>query len=330
MSVRLTTVFIIFVLSTLAAAHEEEIQQISPDHLHIKGYDVTFNRVPLRVGQEIELSVLVRDEQDTPTTNLDVQGQILDPSVNKELFYSGTRESPPGTYTFLWTPSYAGDYVAQFVFHTEATEIIQPSFAITVTDPRSTYVLVGSIISGLLIAGAGIWLARPQKRKKFQWTPLLTGTGLGALIIIGGYSVSNYYSQGGDKGFVVCGPDGCQLALHIHSQLDIFSCGKRIDLPLEAGDLNKQHTHKERNRLHYHALIKTDPTGTQLLEPEKLRIGELFDYLQMPFTPTCLGQHCNTCDGKPAHTTMTVNGVPNNQLSDYVWKDGDRITIEFR
>jgi len=105
-----------------------------------------------------------------------------------------------------------------------------------------------------------------------------------------------------------------------------------INIILEAGDLNKVHTHKEIDRLHYHSLIKMDEKGQKILEPWKLNVGILFEELGITFNSECFGNYCNgdNCpDGTPGTLRMTVNGVPNNQFNEYPYKDGDEIHITF-
>ena len=96
--------------------------------------------------------------------------------------------------------------------------------------------------------------------------------------------------------------------------------------------MNKQHTHKERNKLHFHATLKTDDSGTKILDPEKLFVGQLFDVLKIPFTEKCFATYCSgdVCpDGKKGELRMFVNGASTSDYQKYVWKDGDKIQLEF-
>lgn len=324
---------IVLFAATSSAHLEESIPEgTTSESLHIRGYDITFLRPEgkLAVNRDWQFIIDISDTAGQRAQGIDVQGQILDSKVGKEVFYAVVSEIQPGKYAFTWKPSFAGDYIAQFVFRSAEDEILQPSFAIRIDDPRGRYALVGSIIAGIVSLFVGVYAAWPRRRRKFHATSLLIGIGIAALLVVLGYSVSYFYQAGGERGFVVCGADGCELAVHWHSQLEMSTCGKPVHLPLEAGDLNKQHTHKERDRLHFHALIKTDETGTNLLEPEKLRVGDLFEQLNIRFTRDCFMDYCNgdACpDGKPGTLRMAVNGVPNNEFAEYVWRDGDVIRI---
>ena len=308
--------------------------------VHIKGYDVAFTAPKkLYVNRALTFAVEIKDEKYQHVTGLEIQGQILDAATKKDLSYGKVTEDSPGVYSFTWTPSFAGDYFVQFVYRLEDDEILQPTFAIRVDDFRAMLVLYGSIIAGVISFAAGVYFALPRKKKKekerrmhLHLGPVLWGAGFAAVFIVIGYSMSAFYQAGGEKGFVVCGPEGCDLALHIHSYLEMGVCGEPYRLGLEAGDLTLQHTHKERNKLHFHSLIKTDPSGTEILEPEKLRLGGLFDQLGIPFTNTCFADYCNgdACpDGQTGTLRVVVNEVPNDKFADYVWKDGDQIKIEF-
>jgi len=328
---------VIALLSVMVFARVEE-EAVLPagttqDSLHIKGYDVTFLRPEkFHVNKDLQLAIEILDSEGKRAEGMDVQGQILDPEFGKEIFYAAVSEIAPARYAFTWKPSFAGDYFVQFVFRSVEDEILQPSFAVRVDDSRGRYAFIAGIIVAVLILAVGLYASLPWKGRKFRIKPLLTGIVLGVVFFGLGYSVSYFYQKGGERGFVICGPEGCELAAHWHSQLEMNVCGKPYHLPLELGDLNKQHTHKERDKLHFHATIKTDKTGTQLLEPEKLKVGELFAQLNIRFTKDCFTDYCNgdaCADGLPGTLRMMVNGVPNDQYADYVWKDGDKMSITF-
>lgn len=332
----IAAIILVFILQAAIAHIEEEQLLIGSDteSVHLEGYDIDFIRPEksLYVGKEIEFSSRIIDPSGKAVSDIDVQGQILDSETGDEIFYSAASMKEDGLYLFKWKPSFAGKYFAQFVFRAEDEKIMQPSFPIRVDDLRGRYALTGTIIVGIIFFAIGIYSSLPKKNRQFMIKPLLVWVGLGIIIAAIGYSVNIYYQSGGEKGFVICDEKGCDLALHWHTELDIDICGEKFNLPLESGLLDKQHTHKERNKLHYHALIKTDTTGAEILEPEKLRLGELFDYLKIRFNGSCFGDYCNMdkCkDGKEGRLSMTVNNAANDKHVDYVWKDGDGISIKF-
>ncbi|MBI4448549.1 hypothetical protein HY641_00790 [Candidatus Woesearchaeota archaeon] len=314
---------IILIISIAAYAHEEE-----KGNLHIRGFDIALQEDQLLAGTNTPLTVTIH-EQEGPAQGLLVQGQILDRVKGKEIYYAAVTEAEPGTYTFTWEPSFAGTYYLQYIFRSHDT-IIQPTFEITVTDPREAYWLWGSVALGIIALLLGFYASREKKRFNYKTMGIAT---LIAIALAGlGYSVSTFYAAGGEAGFVVCGAEGCELAVHWHSNVEITVCSEGFDLPLEAGNLDKVHTHKEKGRLHFHSLIKTDTEGVKLLEPEKLRVGQLFDHIGMRFTSTCIGTYCNgdACpDGTVGNLRMTLNGAPHPDLSSYSYKDGDKMNVVF-
>lgn len=334
------------VLVPLALAHDEQPQTCSIDPnepsgcayepgepvstattLDIKDYHITFNKPAVLVNEETKLSIAVLNPQGQPATEHNVQVQIIDPATSQEIYYSESYETEPGTYEFRYEPSFAGDYYVQYLIRS-GDDIIKPTFAITVTDPRAAYALYGLLAAGIFFALIGIGFSVKQSNIK----PALTGIGFGALLVILGYGVSTFYAAGGERGFTVCGPDGCNLAVHWHSQLHITLCDEDYKLPLEAGDLNRVHTHKELNRLHYHALLKTDESGNTILEPEQLSLADFFTQLTVPFNATCFDGYCtgDVCpNGTPGALTMTVNDVPNTAFENYSYRDGDDIHLTF-
>lgn len=296
------------------------------EEYRIDGYDITFHAPEhANVGDKLTFSIDVM-QNGTRQEGLEVQGRIVDPENDNEIFFAQVQENA-GTYSFTWTPNFAGTYHAQFQIRTEdkAPKITYP---LTVADPRATYALWGLVAAGIISIAIGLYLGF---RKKFNWKSLATGAGFGLLLILLGYSVSTFYESGGERGFVICGEDGCDLAIHWHTQLTMTVCGEPYHLPLEVGDLDRVHTHKERDYLHFHSLVKTDPTGSKVLEPEKLAVGDIFEQLGIPFNSTCFNGKCNgeTCNGEPGELRMTVNGIPNEQYDEYSYNDGDEIRITF-
>lgn len=302
------------------------------DQVTLQGYDITFQRPnTLPVNTKLTLAITVT-KNGQPATGLDIQGQIIDPETTNELFFGEVTEPTPGTYQMTWKPGFAGDYYLQYIFRANNTAV-KPLFALPINDPRATYAFYALLALAIISAIIGIYASLTKKPKKnITWKPLLYGLGLAIILVFLGYSVKVFYESGGERGFVICGKEGCDIAIHWHSQLYMTVCGDDYHLPLEAGDLDRVHTHKERDYLHFHSLVKTDRTGENLLEPEKLYIGDVFDQLDIPFTSTCFADYCNgdTCpDGSTGELSMTVNGIPNQEFDEYTYQDGDEIHITF-
>jgi hypothetical protein len=101
---------------------------------------------------------------------------------------------------------------------------------------------------------------------------------------------------------------------------------------LEKGDLSKQHTHKERNLIHWHDKLPYDRSTSTVLDWNPLKLGVFFEQMEMRFNSTCIGDRCNgdKCpSGNVGTLKMTVNGVDNAEFDQYVWKDQDKISIRF-
>jgi len=304
-------------------------QKAEGNAIDVKGYHIELLRPErLLVSTKIAFPITVT-QNGTPVSDLDLQGQIVDPESLKEVFFGNVEETEPGTYQMHWTPGFAGDYYLVYIFRENET-LIKPFFDVSIVDPRADYAWYILLALGILSILVGGYFAF---QKKFAWKPLAYGIGLGALLIFLGYSVSVFYESGGERGFVICGNDGCDLAIHWHTQLSMSVCGEGFHLPLEAGDLDRVHTHKERDYLHFHSLVKTDPTGNNILTPEQLYIGDMFKQLDIPFNSTCFDGKCNgdICEntGEPGQLKMTVNDIPNTEFDEYSYKDGDEIHITF-
>lgn len=173
-----------------------------------------------------------------------------------------------------------------------------------------------------------------KKRKSAPIVKILLTIVVLAIIGFFAYSVNTYLSESAEQhGIVVCDSDGvtCKISLHIHAQTYPSVCGEKLRLPLETGPLDRQHTHKERNYIHFHDAIAYDIQNQKIIDTDRLLLGEFFDNLGTRFTSDCLGDKCNgdLCSGVPGKLTMTVNNVPNTEFRNYVWSDGDEITITF-
>jgi len=350
----ITVLASIFNLTTTTSHVEDSSlpEGVEGESLHIEGYDITFIPSDTRfyVGKELSFAVHVIAPDGKLATGIDVQGSVLDFKTRKPIYYAAISEVQKGVYAFSWKPSFAGRYFSKFLLRLDDQDSLTPTFEINVKDKRAEYSIIGSIFIAIASLAFGMYASlstlfcsKKSKRKnrknkddkiikKFRIAPIIYGIGIGVLALLLGYSVSYFYQSGAERGFIVCGQDGCNLAVHWHTQLAMSVCGKPYHLPLEAGDLENQHTHKENDRLHFHALVKIDESGTELLEPEKLRVGGIFDQLGVRFTSKCFDGYCNNdlcSDGKSGKLKMAVNGIANEQYADYVWKDGDVISIVF-
>ncbi len=178
------------------------------------------------------------------------------------------------------------------------------------------------------MARKDIW--EKDKKKWYVWAGYIL-----ALIILGyvGYSVYYYLSNVEEiEEFNVCYEDKCIRSYHIHADIHIDLCGERVLLPLEHGPLEGPHTHKERNYIHFHERLPYDPTTGQILDTLPLELGTFMNEMDIMFNDRCISKYCNgnPCpDGKPGTVRMFVNGQPNTEFDQYIWKDKDEIQITF-
>ena len=154
---------------------------------------------------------------------------------------------------------------------------------------------------------------------------------LGALLIIAlaGFLIFSVYSYQNSEqekeGFFTCSQDGkvCELSQHIHSQIEVNVCGEKITFPKQKGRLNKAHTHKERNKIHWHEKMQVDPATREPLDPTPLKISSFLQQMNYEFPNKC-------SDNSNPILSVTVNGSIVDKKLDYTWKEGDAIIIEYK
>jgi len=139
-----------------------------------------------------------------------------------------------------------------------------------------------------------------------------------------GYSAYSQYKDSDYEvqGFLVCNPDKtiCENSQHIHAYIEVNVCGKEVKFEKEKGRVDMQHTHKELNRIHWHARERVDPIT---LEPLDSKPRQLLSFLeQMEF------EIPSSCDGKSTYSSLYVNGEFEQDGITYIWKDGDVLKLE--
>lgn len=139
------------------------------------------------------------------------------------------------------------------------------------------------------------------------------------------YSVVVFEQSEQEKeGFFACNEDKtvCELSQHIHSDIDLTVCGEHIVFEKEKGRTDEQHTHKEKNLIHWHARLNVDPTTHEPLDPTRVQIQAFLDQMEYSLPQTCP-------DNPNPTLTVLINEKPSDMGLDYVWKDGDTITITY-
>ena len=144
------------------------------------------------------------------------------------------------------------------------------------------------------------------------------------------YSVYNYwYEDISVSGLETCDETGCRISMHWHSYLDEMSvCGKIVERPWETGDLAGPHTHKD-NKIHLHTILEINPETKEITDRYPNTLGGFFDSIDWKFDSTCFKDTCDTCEGVQAATMVWVNGKEAFDFRNHVWKDGDKVVVEF-
>lgn len=171
------------------------------------------------------------------------------------------------------------------------------------------------------------------------------------LLLVAGlvYSVYDVYSTGAaEGGVVVCTSEqtpeasggACYWSAHIHAEVNIELCGDAsYRFPVEKGRLDGPHTHEERNLIHFHEKLRIDTSTKEILDTKLLTLGAFFDAMEVFFDSDKIldKTNGNFCNGNLSTIKMFVSkdwnrnnlGKPVASFRDYVWENGDVITIIF-
>lgn len=167
----------------------------------------------------------------------------------------------------------------------------------------------------------------PQKQGFFQ-EKLLTIIGMCLLIsmfaIFGAFAYIYKTSDEKQEGFFVCDTEDkiCELSQHIHADIDMRICGQDITFSKEKGHTDRQHTHKERNKIHWHSRIQVDSKTREPLDATPLTIASFLEEMDYTLPASC------TYNNNPKLTVQVNDALVEKGLK-YVWKDGDGINVAY-
>ena len=152
---------------------------------------------------------------------------------------------------------------------------------------------------------------------------ILGGIAIVAVVALLAYSTIQYQSEGIEQtGIIVCNTEECLKAVHIHADIKLNMCGTFITLPREDGHLDSEHTHKEKNYLHFHERISLDPVTKEELPEPRLRVGRVMeDYSLEP-------KLLQYCPPNPK-VEVLINGEIAPEGMQTQWKNGDDILLRF-
>lgn len=110
-------------------------------------------------------------------------------------------------------------------------------------------------------------------------------------------------------------------------------CGDLRWFDLEEGKLGEQHTHKDRNRIHFHERLRVTPDTYEVIDQTLLKLRNFMQNMEPGFDGTCLFEQCvgTPCPGSdtPGTFRVIVNGEEHPEKFNYVMKEGDDIEIIF-
>lgn len=111
------------------------------------------------------------------------------------------------------------------------------------------------------------------------------------------------------------------IALHIHSNLEIKINGEDFPIPtnigVETGIMRPLHTHDATGEVHIEGPYSRD-----------FKIEEFFQVWNKTFNSTCIFEHCTSNNGNST-LRMLVNSQENQQFENYIMRDNDEIVIEY-
>lgn len=114
--------------------------------------------------------------------------------------------------------------------------------------------------------------------------------------------------------------------IHWHATPTVYVCGENIPTPLPTPG-----RHLGSNLLHTHDDRLAHIEGN-VSSPEQITLGVYMSNIGMRFTETQLIDKTNgdSCpNGEAGSVKLVVNGTPNDQLTNYVMRDGDTMEMRF-
>ena len=157
-----------------------------------------------------------------------------------------------------------------------------------------------------------------------KWSNVLI-IGFVVIGLIAFFYVANRFS-GGEKGvttekpITTCQPENappekqkCYYTAHVHLTLKIIENGQEVALSFEKGDLQKSHTHAEKDKIHWHATLPVDPKTKQITDYSALKLKAVLDEFKINY------------QGKKV--TVLVNEQEKKEGVDYIWQDGDSVEV---
>jgi len=108
------------------------------------------------------------------------------------------------------------------------------------------------------------------------------------------------------------------IALHIHSELNILIDGEEFEIPanigISEGIMRPLHTHDSTGEIHIEGPYRRDFT-----------LGEFFDIWGKTLNQRCIFDYCTD----KGELKMYINGNENQEFGNHILQDGEDILIEY-
>lgn len=143
------------------------------------------------------------------------------------------------------------------------------------------------------------------------------------ILLVGFFYIAKLFGGEGsitsEKPIIFCIPEDapphqqeCFYTAHEHMQLKISINGEEQNIGFEKGDLQKSHTHAEKNKIHWHSVLNVDPLTKEVVGWYPHSIKASLEELGLE---------------NLSSVVVIVNGNLEPNGLDYIWKDGDTIEV---
>ncbi len=323
---KISLLFIILFLLPIAIAHEDE--EIPNE------FDIHMTPLQAFQGDVVAIEAEI-EENNTAVAGLSVYF-VVDKHDKGYSERIEAKERTAGHYFIKHAFKHSGMNEIHVEFNRDGREIRQ-TFDIDVegSSPEIEQYFQLAAILAVILAAYYAYHTKKIKKAFIVAAVLIAAIGIS-------YSLYIVYTSGAaERGVTVCvTPDECYWTAHIHAEVNIGVCGdESYRFAVEKGPLDGPHTHEEKNLIHFHERLKFDPRTKEILDPAPLTLGAFFDNMEVSFDADRIldKKSGDLCNGQPGNVKMYVSrnwnrneiGDPAGNFRDYVWRDGDVITIVF-
>ncbi len=161
-----------------------------------------------------------------------------------------------------------------------------------------------------------------MKKGKRSWTLIVVVI---VVVAVAGlaYSLYSFYASGAaDVGIVICDPNNpsdCLWQDHMHAMVLMSNdgAGNINNLPVERGNLDKAHTHEERNIIHWHSSLPYDPVKEEVIDKSPFMLSNSLASIGVDLPE----------NGKAFVKKKGGAWEQRTEYGNYVWGDNDIIFV---